>query len=75
MEMEQKQGGVMNISKRKLLLIEYGKIVLKEIEGVKLPSTDSDIVRMKKIQEILGLDHDGVMREVSEYLEGTVSRD
>jgi len=65
----------MNISKRKLLLIEYGKIVLKEIEGVKLPSTDSDIVRMKKIQEILGLDHDGVMREVSEYLEGTVSRD
>jgi len=65
----------MNISKRKLLLIEYGKIVLKEIEGVKLPSTDSDGVRMKEIQEILGLNHDGVMREVSEYLGGTVSQD
>ncbi len=71
--MEKQQEETMS-TKDKLLLLEYSKIALKRIDGAIVNATDADSIRMKKIQETLGLTHDELLRTASDFLGGTISQ-
>lgn len=62
----------MKSTERKLLLIEYTKIVVKEMEK-KAPLSDVDLARMNEIEVTLNLNRENVLTEAIEYISSSVT--
>lgn len=70
--MEQQPENLMNESERNMLLLEYGKILLRRAEEDGSQPTDEEIRKMAEIEATLGLDSDAVTQEAYQYLGKTV---
>ena len=70
--MEQQPESSMNESERNMLLLEYGKILLKRAEEDGGEPNDEEIHRMAEIEATLGLDSEKTAEEAYKYLGSSV---
>jgi hypothetical protein len=63
---------VLNPDVKKKLLLEYTRLVLKQIQQKKL--TETEDTAMQTIREEFGCDHLAMLREIEVFTSGTVSR-
>lgn len=57
----------------KLLLVEYGQISMKQIEGDGTLLSEESLARLGEIQALLHLSHDAILLELKDYLSSTVT--
>lgn len=70
--MEHQPENPMTEAEKNMLLVEYGKILLKRAEGEASDISEADTERMTEIEAALGLDSQKAAEEAYRYLGSSV---